>query len=285
MNRFFAFAAAVICLSACTSAVTLEYTMEEPVDYVSTLVGTMSKHSLSTGNTYPAVGMPWGTDFWTPQTGRNGDGWTYCYSADKIVGLKRTHQPSPWINDYGAMSIMPVTTGPVHDQNERASWFSHKAEKATPYSYEVYLADHDVYAELAPTQHACSFRFTYPESEMSYLVVDGYDERSYVEVVGKNRIVGYVCNNHGGVPENFRDWFVIESDTEFVTSECDGHTYAMVGFPTKKGQKVNVKVASSFISLDQADVNMKELAGKDLDSVKAEGRKAWNDVLSRFITT
>ena len=63
----------------------------EPVDYVSTLVGTLSKHSLSTGNTYPAIALPWGMNFWTPQTGKMGDGWQYVYSADKIRGLKQTH--------------------------------------------------------------------------------------------------------------------------------------------------------------------------------------------------
>ena len=71
----------------------------EPVDYVSTLVGSDSKYALSTGNTYPAIAMPWGMNFWVPQTGKNGDGWQYTYSANKIRGFKQTHQPSPWIND------------------------------------------------------------------------------------------------------------------------------------------------------------------------------------------
>ncbi len=129
---------------SCCSAGQVSQTMDEPVSYVSTLVGTESTHALSAGNTYPATAMPWGMNFWTPQTGKNGDGWTYQYTATKIRGLKQTHQPSPWINDYGAFSIMPVTTGPVFNENERESWFSHKAEIATPYYYRVYLAEHDV---------------------------------------------------------------------------------------------------------------------------------------------
>lgn len=101
-----------------------------PVDYVNTLVGTQSKFELSTGNTYPAIAMPWGMNFWTPQTGDMGDGWTYTYNADKIKGFKQTHQPSPWMNDYGQFALMPVTGGVVFEQNQRASWFSHKAEIA-----------------------------------------------------------------------------------------------------------------------------------------------------------
>ena len=94
-------------------------TMLDPVDYVSTLVGTESKYQLSTGNTYPAVAMPWGMNFWVPQTGKNGDGWTYTYAADKIRGFKQTHQPSPWINDYGAFAIMPETGKAVWDEEKR----------------------------------------------------------------------------------------------------------------------------------------------------------------------
>ena len=81
----------------------------EPVDYVNPLMGTQSTYELSSGNTYPSIGLPWGMNYWTPQTGKNGDGWQYTYTANKIRGLKQTHQPSPWMNDYGEFSILPVT--------------------------------------------------------------------------------------------------------------------------------------------------------------------------------
>lgn len=284
-----------LALSGCSSQ--HQATQTDPVDYVSTLVGTMSKHSLSTGNTYPAIARPWGMNFWTPQTGTMGDGWTYCYTADKIRGFKQTHQPSPWINDYGQFAIMPTTGSPVFNQDARASWFSHKAETATPYYYGVYLADHDVYVELTPTERAAAFRLTYPESEMSYLVVDAFDNGSYVKIIPQeNKIIGYTTKNCGGVPENFRNWFVIESDTPFEYSQIvsDGqqqasgieaesnHSGAVVGFKTTKGQVVNLKVASSFISVEQAEINMKELGDGNFDRIKAEGRDRWNEVLGRI---
>ncbi len=133
---------------------------KSPVDYVNILMGTQSKFALSNGNTYPAIAMPWGMNFWTPQTGKMGDGWIYTYDADKIRGFKQTHQPSPWMNDYGQFAIMPMTGKAVFDQDERASWFSHKAETAKPYYYKVYLADYDVVTEIAPTERAAMFRFT-----------------------------------------------------------------------------------------------------------------------------
>ena len=286
---------AALLLLAC-QAERAAFPLYDPVDYVNTLTGTLSKHSLSTGNTYPAAAMPWGMNFWTPQTGKMGDGWTYTYTADKIRGFKQTHQPSPWINDYGQFSIMP-SLRPVFDEDERASWFSHKAEIATPYHYAVYLADHDTYVELTPTERAAMFRITYPETEMSYLVVDAYDRGSYVKICeDRNMIVGYSTRNSGGVSENFRNWFVIVSDTPFESSGivADGlsaegneaessHSGAVVGFRTKENHQVELKVASSFISLEQAILNLGELGDRSFDEIKSAGRERWNDLLGRIM--
>ena len=293
MKSLYIFAAIAVITACCQTA---PKGSDNPVDYVNVLSGTASSYELSTGNTYPAIAVPWGMNFWTPQTGRNGDGWTYTYSATRIRGLKQTHQPSPWINDYGEFSIMPVTTGPVWDENERQSWFSHKAETARPYYYSVYLAEHDVTAELSPTSHAAAIRLTYPEKEQSYFVVDAYPKGSYVKVIPeKNTIVGYTTMNHGGVPDNFKNWFIITSDTPFesvqtvsdgkVSSNNEakaGHALALVGFKTCKGQAVNLKVASSFISLEQAECSLGEVSGKTFDAVCTEAKGKWNDILGRI---
>ena len=272
-------------------------TPAEPVDYVSTLVGTESKIELSTGNTYPAVAMPWGMNFWMPQTGKMGNGWAYVYSADKIRGFKQSHQPSPWINDYGQFSILPITGKAEFDQDKRASWFSHKAEIATPYYYRVYLADYDIVAELAPTERACAMRFTYPENDKSFVVVDAFDKGSYVKILPeKQMIVGYTTKNSGGVPDNFKNYFVVKFDKPFTykAAVADGtvgegnteakcnHAGAIIGFQTKRGEVVNVQVASSFISEEQALRNLGELKDGCFDRIKAEGRKTWNDVLGKI---
>ena len=271
--------------------------VKNPVDYVSTLVGTQSKFELSTGNTYPATALPWGMNFWTPQTGKMGDGWAYTYDADKIRGFKQTHQPSPWMNDYGQFAIMPITGGLVFDQDRRASWFSHKAEVAKPYYYKVYLADHDVTTELAPTERAVMFRFTYPETKNAYVIVDAFDKGSYVKVIPEeNKIIGYSTKNSGGVPENFKNYFVVQFDKPFTfvstvsennilpnEIEAKGnHTGAVIGFATKKGEIVHARVASSFISPEQAELNLKELGRNSFDQLVANGREIWNREMSKI---
>ena len=270
----------------------------EPVDYVSTLVGTQSSFQLSTGNTYPAIAMPWGMNFWVPQTGKMGDGWQYTYDAHKIRGFKQTHQPSPWINDYGQFSLMPTVGEPVWDEDERASWFSHKAETATPYYYKVYLADYDVIAEVAPTERAAILRFTFPETDQANVVIDAFDKGSVVRIDPERHVVyGYSTRNSGGVPEGFKNYFVIQFDKPFSSfsvvedsiiheGEKDigcNHAGAIVTFKTRRGEQVNARVASSFISQDQALVNLRELGSDDLETVKEKGRQRWNEVLGRIM--
>ena len=265
-------------------------------DYVNPLMGTQSTFELSTGNTYPAIARPWGMNFWTPQTGKMGDGWQYTYTANKIRGFKQTHQPSPWINDYGQFSIMPVVGKPEFDENKRASWFAHKGETAKPYYYKVYLAEHDVVTELTPTERAAMFRFTFPENEHSYVVVDAFDKASSVKIdVANRRITGYSTRNSGGVPDNFRNYFVIEFDKAFTykavvdnktliaesTETISAHAGAIIGFATKKGETVHARVASSFISEEQALQNLKELGDDTFDTLVEKGKDAWNDVLGR----
>ncbi|GHT73194.1 alpha-1 2-mannosidase [Bacteroidia bacterium] len=266
----------------------------QPVDYVNVLMGTQSKHSLSAGNTYPAIARPWGMNFWTPQTGEMGDGWQYTYDADKISGFKQTHQPSPWINDYGQFALMPITGKRVFDQKERASWFAHKAETATPYYYKVYLADHDVVAEITPTERAAMLRFTFPKTDEAYIVVDAFDEGSEVEIIaGENKIIGYSTKNNGGVPANFKNYFVIVFDRPFANLAVvrngkikDGeakaavnHAGAIVGFRTQRGEQVHARVASSFISIEQAEQNLRELGGDSFDVLCQKGRSVWNKTL------
>ncbi|RPD45570.1 GH92 family glycosyl hydrolase [Paracnuella aquatica] len=275
--------------------------VSDPVEWVNPLMGTDSKYSLSNGNTYPAIAVPWGMNFWTPQTGAMGDGWQYQYSADKIRGFKQTHQPSPWMNDYGQFSIMPVTGSLKFKQADRASWFSHKAEVVKPYYYSVYLADHDVTTELTPTERAAQFRFTFPQRDSSFIVIDAFDKGSYVKVLpAEKKIVGYTTRNSGGVGPAFKNYFVIYSDKAFanagtwkdsvlqqgVAEATGNHAGAVVHFATRRGEQVVLKVASSFISLEQAELNLKrELAADNFETTKGKAKAEWNKQLGKLLVS
>ncbi len=266
--------------------------------YVNPLVGTDSKKELSNGNTYPAIAMPWGMNFWTPQTNKMGDGWCYQYAANKIRGFKQTHQPSPWINDYGAFSIFATTENLVFDEEKRESWYSHKAEISTPHYYKAYLANYNTTVEITPTERAACFRITYPQTDKAYLIVDGFFKNSYIKVLPKERkIIGFACNATGGVPSNFKNYFVIYVDKDFDQSFTveDGailedkleveskHSGSIIRFKTKANEQINLKIASSFISLEQAELNLeREIGNNTFDQIVQNGKAEWNKQLSRI---
>jgi predicted alpha-1,2-mannosidase len=269
----------------------------EPADLVNPLMGTQSSYELSAGNTYPAIALPWGMNFWSPQTGKMGDGWMYSYNANKIRGIKQTHQPSPWINDYGSFSLMPVTHLNQFPEEARASWFSHKAETATPYYYSVFLADHNAKAEVTPTDRAAIFRFSYSNADSAFVVIDAMDRGSHIQILPDHKtIVGYSTRNSGGVPENFKNYFVIRFNEPFTIAHTwrgnqlsgdtmnltGNHTGAIVGFG-KLTSAIEVKVASSFISESQAMLNLDREVGKsDFNAIKNKAKATWNKELGRI---
>ncbi|GEP90480.1 alpha-1,2-mannosidase, putative [Chitinophaga terrae (ex Kim and Jung 2007)] len=296
MKKVGLLAAALFCLQGAYSQTVEKVT--SPADWVNTLMGTDSKVSLSNGNTYPAIALPWGMNFWMPQTNTMGNGWAYQYTADKIRGFKQTHQPSPWINDYGQFAIMPVTGTVKFDQNKRASWFSHKSEVAKPYYYSVYLADPDVTTEITPTERAAQLRFTFPQTDSAFIVVDAFDKGSYIKIIpAEKKIIGYTTKNSGGVPANFKNYFVITFDKPFTVADTwhdsvlvkgqlelqANHTGAVVGFKTSKGEKVGIKTASSFISFEQAELNLQREIGQDsFDATCQKAKDTWNKELGRL---
>ncbi len=259
------------------------------VDLANPLVGTLSSFEISTGNTYPVISRPWGMNSWTPQTGKMGDGWQYTYTAGQIRGFKQTHQPSPWINDYGQFSVMPMLGAkPTFDEEKRASWFSHKSEHARPHSYSVYLADYDTRVSLAPSERAVVFEVAFSrvsKPEERWIVLDAFDQGSHIQQLDSVRLIGYSRRNSGGVPDNFRNYFVLEFEApiaKFVPHH-EGKSHAMAGVTLKTTEpNVRFRIASSFISQEQALQNLNEVRGRSFAEVRDEGRDVWNGLMSRL---
>ena len=254
-------------------------------DYALPIVGTDNTMELSTGNLYPCIARPWGAHAWTPQTGDNETGWIYSYGDRKIRGIRLTHQPSPWIGDYGQFSLMPAKGLDKFDHASRASWFSHKTEFARPHLYRVYLADHDTTVEVAPTCNAAILRATYPETDAPQFVVDAFPdgeilsaEGSVVEGVSRRAKVRW---NERKPAKRLENFFRIEFDHPFVAVERRGEVVAVRFAPLPRGAQVCARVGASFVSPEQARLNLREVAGRSLDQVAAEGSADWNAILSR----
>ena len=269
----------------------------EFVDYVNPLMGTESTFAFSHGNTYPAIAVPWGMNFWSPQTGENGSGWMYTYTDSLMRGFRQTHQPSPWINDYGTFSIMPLAGELKVNHKERTASFSHEKEKSTPYNYSVRF-DNGVETTLSATSRGAVFEVSFPEKENQYVVVDAYSGGSSITIEPGSRLIQGVSRyNNGGVPDNFANYFRIEfshpveehgvykNDTLLprqsnVTAD---YTCAYVKFNIPAGEKLTIRTASSFISPEQAVINFnREVAGADIKQISNKGREQWNHYLGRI---
>ncbi len=273
---------------------------EKPVDlvrYVNTLQGTNSSFKLTHGNTYPTTALPFAMHTWTPQAGRNGDGWKYQFLADSIRGFQQAHQCSSWTNDYAVFSLMPVTGELALDQFKRAAKFSHANEIAKPNYYRVKL-DNKITAEISPVERGAHLRFSFPKRAGSWITLDGYTGMSGVKIFPKeSKITGYVHNGRG-LKENFKNYFVIQFDKpirDFGTWENrTGEKWkgelehegkgvgAWVRF--EDGVTVQAKVASSYISAEQAERNLQSELGsfQNLDDTKAAAFKIWNEHLSQI---
>lgn len=270
---------------------------KRPADYVNTLQGTNSKHELTRGNTYPTTALPFGMHTWTPQTGKNGDGWKYQYFKKTLRGFQQAHQCSSWTNDYAVFSFFPTIDSLQVDEEKRATGFSHEKEIAKPYYYQVKMDNH-IQTEMAPTERGAHLRFTFPKGHKAFLVLDGYTGYSLVKILPKERkIIGYVHNGRG-FKEGFKSFFVAEFDQPFLDygtwenreNTTDARTLEAEGdgkgayLVFKPGATVQVKVASSYISQEQAELNLdRELGGdKKLEVTKNRAATIWNKHLGRI---
>ena len=294
LNTFYKQGAA---LALCLTLSFPVFAEKDLVQYVNTLQGTNSTYELSWGNTYPTTAVPYPMNSWSPQTGKNGDGWKYQYSATTIRGFQPTHQCSPWVGDYGVFSLMPVSELVV-DESKRATPFSHDKEIAKPHYYKVTL-ENGITTEFSPTTRSAHFRFSFPAKGDAFLVLDGYTKTSQVQIdVANHRITGYV-HNGASSPKTHKNYFIIQFDKPFVsygTWENRKNTIqknnlrregegigAYVQFA--KGSKVQAKVSTSYISPEQAEVTMTRELGKhsSVEVTKQAAADVWNQLLNRVL--
>lgn len=294
LNTFYKQGAA---LALCLTLSFPVFAEKDLVQYVNTLQGTNSTYELSWGNTYPTTAVPYPMNSWSPQTGKNGDGWKYQYSATTIRGFQPTHQCSPWVGDYGVFSLMPVSELVV-DESKRATPFSHDKEIAKPHYYRVTL-ENGITTEFSPTTRSAHFRFSFPAKGDAFLVLDGYTKTSQVQIdVANHRITGYV-HNGAFSPKTHKNYFIIQFDKPFVsygTWENRKNTIqknnlsregegigAYVQFA--KGSKVQAKVSTSYISTEQAEVTMTRELGKhsSVEVTKQAAADVWNQLLNRVL--
>lgn len=268
----------------------------EPASLVNLLQGTDSVREYSHGNEYPAVALPFPMNTWSAYTEPERDSFFYNYRHNRIRGIRQTHQPSPWIGDYGAFSLMPVSGKLAVKEDERASVFRHETEVTHAGYYKVHLDTWNATAEVTPTERSARLRFTFESAGDHFVVLDAFSGGSSVEIIpAEHKIIGTTHYNHGGVPNNFSNYFVVIFDKPFASfgtwspdsmennTQLSGkHVGAYVRFTGRAGSVINCKASSSFISPEQAMRNLDQEIGKaDFTTIQQCAEARWNQMLGR----
>ena len=283
-------------------------------DYVNPFIGTEGASGWGIGCTVPGVALPFGMVQWSPDTApmravRSDDMGTYVYGDGGIRGFSLNHLSGVGCPVMADVPIMPIvgtiTSSPAGHAASYASEFSHVREQASPGFYAVSL-DNGVKVQLTATIRAGLGRFTFPASPDSNFLFDvgrnsGDVSDASIEIVDNQRVGGSVSSRgFCGGPNKYTVYFVAESNRPFARfgtwkdsavnhgqrSARGPHTGAFVGFDTTKDQVVDLKVALSYVSLENAWKNLaEEIVGRDFDAVRNSARNRWNQELGRIEVT
>ena len=281
------------------------------VSYVRPLVGTSGY-----GNTYPGSQIPFGGiqispdtdfDFYDAASG-------YKYDHSTLLGFSLTHLSGTGIPDLGDFLFIPGT-GKIHftpgthenpDDGYR-SRYSHEREWASPNYYAVDLLDYDVKAEMTSGDRSGMLRFTYPESDSAFILLDLnhtlYQQCpwSNIRIENDSTLTAYKLVQGWG-PERhvyltavfsrpFEDFGIMQDTVPVIynTKRFRSHLEAWgknlcfwMSFSTLQDEQITVKVAISAVSTDGAKLNMQELAGKTFETLKTEGEQLWEKQLAKF---
>jgi predicted alpha-1,2-mannosidase len=256
------------------------------VDMVNLLQGTNSTMEFSRGNTLPIAALPFGMGHWTLQSHADTP-WMFQPGVRRIQGFRCTHQLSPWLDDYGYATFLPFK-GDIHlEAGSRASSYDFEAAHLRPYSLQLFLLRYRAHVELVPTERCAVLTAKFDEVETAEapgLLFDIPDTTGVIQPDPAHHTISFTSKkNAGGVPENFATYYVLAFPgpwESFEVKQLGGHQVGVVRF--RAGQSVEAKIGTSFISFEQAALNIeKEIGSSSVPALREAGAARWNEHLHR----
>ncbi len=256
-----------------------------PVTLVSILQGTDSTPSFSRGNTLPIAALPFGMAHWTLQSTPNTP-WMFQPGQRRIQGFRSTHQLSPWLGDYGHATFLPICGAPNLDYGPRATSYRPEDSVLSPHTMRLKLLRYGIDAELVPTERGALIHAKYTKEETPGFVFDVPDAPPLPESDAARRTIRFASTaNNGGVADSFACYYVLQFSEPWKALEHKdqkGHRSTHLSF-VDGVRAVDVRIATSFISFEQAERNLQlELGIQSVEAVRAEGEKVWNKHLKRI---
>lgn len=259
-------------------------------DYASTIRGTNSSGSFSRGNNFPATAVPHGFNFWTPVTSAGSKSWLYEYARGNnannlptLQSFSASHEPSPWMGDRQTFQVMPSAASgtPDTDRVKRALPFRHEKETARPHYYGVTF-ENGLKAEIAPADHAAMMRFAYPGNDTSVIFDNVTKEGGLSLDPATSSFTGF-SDVKSGLSTGATRMFVYGVFDAPVTASGSEGVSGHLRFDAGKDRTVNLRLATSLISVDQAKKNLDvEIPrGTRFERVKDRAQDAWDDLLGK----
>ena len=266
-------------------------------DFVNTKQGSASVHRFSNGNTLPLVQRPFGMAAFCPQTSSDFR-WYYHPDNRSFEGVRLTHQPSPWIADYGAVAFLPQKSPLKCSGGDRWSGFRPADAVLKPYYLKYRLLRTRCDFEFTPTERCAKIRVSFDDDGENYFSAHSVkDDYSFEYKAEKNALYITTNSSNGGEAVDFCEYVIVKFpegavDAEGIKVQNDGEEAVNgtkisgqdIAIHVKLNSKNNeLALASSYISFEQAEISLnREIGGRGFDEIKDEGEKIWEEYLSKI---
>ena len=249
--------------------------MKPILETIDTRFGTASKHAFSRGNTLPYTGVPFGMNYFVPQTSDQEGSWFFDPHLPIFQGIRLTHQPSPWIGDYSWLLLTPVT-GEISGDTLFHRQSSYNLERAifNPHYLRIFSERYQIETQLSPTCYGASIQLRQTQGKNLSLYVHAADDLT-LEQVDKRTL----ALRQEGETETNKSPLVMFTALAFSTDiesiKQEGQDWRI----DLTGAEAQVQLATSFISKEQARFNLPK---QDFEETKADAKESWEDLLGRF---
>ncbi len=256
------------------------------IPYVNIKMGTKSVPRRSYGNTLPLTQIPFGMAPFCIQTeGRHG--WFYHPDHEFAEGVRLTHQPSPWISDFGTFLMTPQND--VIGNNGGRAWSGYRPKESVQrpdYLKLTFLRSNCTF-ELTPTERGAAIRLEYHDerpSVVSFLSVKG--NYTYRFDSSKNTLYGTTDGHSQDIAVDFKMYYVVKFLGDVVDSEnirCVGKNNTACIHVGIKKKTVEARIGISYISEEMAEIALeRECGNKTFDELQTEAEANWEEKLSRI---
>jgi len=249
--------------------------MKPILETIDTRFGTASKHAFSRGNTLPYTGVPFGMNYFVPQTSDQEGSWFFDPHLPIFQGIRLTHQPSPWIGDYSWLLLTPVT-GEISGDTLFHRQSSYNLDRAifNPHFLKIFSERYQIETQLSPTCYGASIQLRQIQGKALSLYLHAADELT-VEQVDKRTLA---LRQEGETETNKSPlvmYAALAFSVEILSITQEGQDWRI----DLAGAEVQVQLATSFISKEQALFNLPK---QDFEETKADAKKSWEELLGRF---